>query len=142
MARMADARAQYAQNMVTTTPERLVTMLYDRMVRDLIAAEQAIADGDREIANREIQHAQLILIELLNSLDEPAWPAAGGLSALYSWMIEQLLQANLHKDAAPVRACRELVEPLAEAWHQAAGRSAAQQARPASPLSGSVATAV
>ena len=127
MARMADVRAQYAQSVVTTTPERLVTMLYDRLVRDLVAAEQAIVDGDIERSNAELKHAQEIVIELLHSLDTKAWGAAKQLSTLYAWLIEQLLQANIRKDGQQVRVCRELIEPLAEAWHQAAGRVAAQQ---------------
>ena len=130
MARMADVRAQYSQSVVTTTPERLVTMLYDRLVRDLVAGEQAIVQGDVELSNTELKHAQEIVIELLHSLDTKMWGAASQLSTLYAWLIEQLLQANVRKDAKQVRACRELIEPLAEAWHQAAGRVAAQQTRP------------
>jgi flagellar protein FliS len=128
MARMADVRSAYTKDKVTTTPERLITMLYDRLVRDLLAAEQAIADRDRETANAELQHAQAIIIELLHALDTNAWPAGKGLSTLYAWLIEQLLQANVRQDAEQVRTCRELIEPLCDAWHQAVatlGRSAA-----------------
>lgn len=142
MARMADVRAQYAQNIVTTTPERLVTMMYDRLVRDLVGAEQSIVDGDRETANREIQHAQLILIELLHALDQNAWRAAKGLGSLYSFLIEQLLQANFRKDAAQVRTCRELVEPIADAWHQAAGRVAAERNRQPAGVVQSISAAI
>lgn len=123
MARMADVRSAYASDKVTTSSERLVTMLYDRLVRDLVAAEQAIVDRDVESSNHELQHAQAILIELLHALDVKAWPAAKELSTLYSWLLEQLLQANVRKDADQVRHCRELIEPLADAWHQAAARA-------------------
>ena len=143
MARMADVRAQYAESVVMTTPERLVTMLYDRLVRDLVAAEQAIGDGDIERSNAELKHAQEIVIELLHSLDTKAWPAAKELSELYAWTIQELMQANVRKDATQVRACRSLFEPLAEAWHQAAGRVAAQQnARPATAPGPSMSAAV
>jgi flagellar protein FliS len=142
MARMADVRARYAQNVVTTTPERLVTMLYDRLVRDLVAAEQAIIDQDVEVSNRELQHAQQIVIELLHALDVKAWTAAKELSALYAFVLQQLMQANARKDAEQVRTCRELIEPIAEAWHQAAGRVAAQATRVETHLGGSVGAAV
>lgn len=135
MARMADVRAQYAENIVTTSPERLVTMMYDRLVRDLVGAEQSILDGDVEQSNYEVQHAQHIVIELLHALDHKAWPAAKELSALYVYLLEQLLQANVRKDAAQVRACLELVEPIADAWHQAAGRVATQQQPRVQPTS-------
>ena len=129
MARMADVRNAYARDKVTTTPERLVTMLYDRLVRDLVYAEQALTDGDREVANRELQHAQDIVMELVNALDIAAWPPAEQLQSLYLWIMQELINANLRKDAARVRVCRDLVEPLAEAWHAAAGR-VADRARP------------
>lgn len=119
MARMAAVRAQYAEHTVTTTPERLVTMLYDRLVRDLVAGEQALADGDREGSNRELLHAQSILVELLASLDRDAWSGGDRLAGLYVWLVEQLMQANARRDAAQVRSCRTLVEGLADAWHQA-----------------------
>ena len=137
MARMADVRSAYASDRVTTSPERLVTMLYDRLVRDLVAAEQAIADRDVETSNRELQHAQAIVIELLHALDVKAWPAAKELSTLYSWIIEQLLQANVRKDADQVRSCRSLIEPLGEAWHQAAGRATNRTVQPGVSLPGS-----
>ena len=82
MARMADGRALYAKDKVTTTPERLITMLYDRLSRDLVAADQAMADGDRETANLELIHAQEIVGELLGALDQKAWSGASQLAQL------------------------------------------------------------
>lgn len=126
MARMADVRSTYAKDKVTTTPERLITMLYDRLVRDLVAAEQAIADRELETSNRELQHAQAIVMELLNALDVGSWQPATQLQALYVWLMQELINANLTNDSDRVRGCRELVEPLAEAWHHAAARMAAR----------------
>lgn len=123
MARMA-GREIYANEKVTTTPERLVTMLYDRLVRDLVAAEQAMVDGDRETWNNEIVHAQEIVAELLGALDMKAWTGSEQLGQLYAWLLQQLLHANIDGDVELVVHCRGLVEPLAEAWHTAAARLA------------------
>lgn len=120
MARMADARTLYASDKVTTTPERLITMLYDRLVRDLLAAEDAIERDERAAANDEITHAQAILFELLEALRLDAWSGAVGLAQLYTWLVIELMQAVTAEDADRIRACRRIVEPLAEAWHQAA----------------------
>ena len=125
MARMADGRALYAREKVTTTPERLITMLYDRLIRDMVAADQAMADGNREAANLELIHAQEIVGELLAALDQKSWSGGPQLAQLYSWLLQQLLHANIHQDRELLEHCRRLVEPLAEAWHQAAGRSTA-----------------
>ncbi|HEV7861914.1 MAG TPA: flagellar protein FliS [Acidimicrobiia bacterium] len=42
------------------------------------------------------------------------------MAALYQFMVTELLEANVRKDAAKVASVRELVEPLRDAWHQAA----------------------
>jgi flagellar protein FliS len=41
----------------TASPARLVTMLYDRLVRDLTTAETALARSDIEGANNALIHA-------------------------------------------------------------------------------------
>lgn len=133
MARMADVRAQYTEQTVTTTPERLVTMLYDRLVRDLVAAEQAIANRDREGANTELVHAQAVVFELFGGLNVDAWAGAPQLANLYLWIIQRLVHANAGQDVAIVRECRELIEPLADAWHSAVGQLAAGRGSYASP---------
>ena len=120
MARMAAVREAYSNDRVVTTPERLVTMLYDRLVRDLLGAEAAIERHDVGAAHDGLVHAQEIIFELLSALDTRAWDGARELASLYTWLLNQLATANLRKDAAAVADCRKLIEPLAEAWHAAA----------------------
>jgi flagellar secretion chaperone FliS len=120
MARTAAVRNAYASDTVVTTPERLITMLYDRLARDLHGAEAAIAAGDVPAANAQLVHAQDIIFELLSALDVDAWEGAPQLASLYTWLLNQLADANLRKDALIVKQCRSLVEPLGEAWHAAA----------------------
>lgn len=124
MARMAAVRDAYSSDSVVTTPERLITMLYDRLARDLVGGEAAIERCDREAANSLLIHAQEIVFELLSSLDLDAWDSAIDLARLYAWMLRHLAEANVEQDAAKVRHVRSLVEPLAEAWHAAANEVA------------------
>ncbi|MGZ4634679.1 MAG: flagellar export chaperone FliS [Oryzihumus sp.] len=117
----AAARARYAQESVgTASPARLVTMLYDRLVRDLGAAELALAVPDLESAHHQLIHAQDIVRELAAGLDLSLWPEGEGLASLYDWLVKRLTEANLRKDAVIVAECRGIVEPLREAWHDAA----------------------
>lgn len=117
----AAARSTYARNAVdTASPDRLLVMLYDRLLRDLSNAEQAIADGTPARANAELQHAQQIVLELRTSLDVDAWSGGPGLEQLYTYLHGELVVANVEKDAARVATCRTLVEPLRDAWRQAA----------------------
>ena len=114
-------RKRYVGESVSTaSPERLVTMLYDRLVRDLKMAELALLAGDNSGANNQLIHAQDIIWELLAGLDTTAWSGAPGLASLYQFLISELLAANISKDAQRVATCRGLVEPLREAWHHAA----------------------
>jgi flagellar protein FliS len=133
MARMAAVRAEYAKDKVTTSPERLVTMLYDRLVRDLVGAEQALLDHDVEGAHRDLVHAQDILTELLGALDQAAWSGAPQLASLYVWVLGELMQANVHKDVQRVTRCRTLMAPLAEAWHGAAAAVATRHGQVEGP---------
>jgi flagellar secretion chaperone FliS len=104
----------------TVSPARLVTMLYDSLVNDLVRAEQALGGTDRQEVNERLLHAQAIVTELRVSLDVSAWEGGPALAGLYDFVLRELIDANVNRDAAKVAACRELVEPLRDAWHQAA----------------------
>lgn len=121
MTTAAQLRSRYTRDSVTTaSPVRLVTMLYDRLARDLDDAEFAIEMANPQSAHTALRHAQDIVQELSNSLDVGRWSGGEGLANLYTWLIEQLIAANSTKDASLLAGCREVVEPLREAWHEAA----------------------
>jgi len=127
-------RNRYVGDSVSTaSPGRLVTMLYDRLVRDLVAAEAALAAADLENASNNLIHAQEIVWELAAGLDPTKWSGGPALAALYQFMLAELLDANVKKDAAKVVSVRGLVEPLADAWRQAADLSAGTDAFAAIP---------
>jgi flagellar protein FliS len=114
-------RDRYVQDAIATaSPARLLTMLYDRLVRDLNGAELAIMSGDLSEANSHLMHAQDIVLELRTSLDTTVWRGGPGLSELYSYIYGELIQANVRKEKQRVTACLKLVEPLRDAWHEAA----------------------
>jgi flagellar protein FliS len=114
-------RNRYMSNSVATaSPARLVTMLYDALVRDLVVAEQAIGEADYFATNEKLCHAQEIVIELQSGLDATAWDGGTALGALYTFLHTELVTANASKDGERVAACRRLVEPLADAWREAA----------------------
>jgi flagellar protein FliS len=125
MTTAAQLRSRYARESVTTaSPVRLVTMLYDRLARDLDDAEFAISMANPQSAHTALRHAQDIVQELASSLDVGRWSGGEGLQSLYTWLLEQLVAANLTKDASRVIECRVVVEPLREAWHEAANAQA------------------
>ena len=61
-------------------------------------------------------------MELRCSLDVDAWSGGPGLAALYTYLLTELIQANLAADADSVARCRSHIEPLRDAWTEAAMR--------------------
>lgn len=117
----ASLRARYLGDTVTTaSPQRLLVMLYDRLALDLERAGTALAAGDRRAAGEQLSHAQEIVIELHSSLVVDAWEGGPRLAALYSWLLTELVQANVKGDRNRVASCLQVVEPLRDAWRQAA----------------------
>jgi flagellar protein FliS len=104
----------------TASPQRLLVMLYDRLALDLERAQAALTAGDRAEANLQLQHAQDIVLELRTSLQVDAWEGGPRLAALYSWLLGELVQANVKADRNRVASCLQVVEPLRDAWRQAA----------------------
>ncbi len=125
----ASLRARYMGDAVTTaSPQRLLVMLYDRLALDLERAQAAFTAGDRTEANLQLQHAQDIVLELHSSLQVDAWESGPRLAALYSWLLGELVQANVKADRNRVASCLQVVEPLRDAWRQAAASLAAAPA--------------
>jgi flagellar protein FliS len=119
-------RDRYLQDSIdTASPAKLLLMLYDRLVLDLMKGEESLRAGDREESHERLTHAQEIVIELRTSLDVDAWSGAPALANLYGWMLTELIGANIARDADRVAACRALVEPLRDAWREAAAAAVA-----------------
>jgi flagellar protein FliS len=114
-------RDRYLQDSINTaSPAKLLLMLYDRLVLDLMQGEEAMRAEDREQAHEKVTHAQEIVMELRISLDVEAWSGAPGLANLYGYLLTELIGANIARDPERVAACRGLVEPLRDAWREAA----------------------
>jgi len=117
----AAQRARFVSTSVTTaSPATLLVMLYDRVVLDLQRAESAQRAGDRSSAHAALVHAQDVVAELTSCLDVDAWDGAPGLLSLYTYLTTELVAANTGGDPERTASCRLLVEPLRDAWREAA----------------------
>ncbi|MEU4618636.1 flagellar export chaperone FliS [Actinoplanes sp. NPDC023801] len=117
-------RERYLQESINTaSPARLLIMLYDRLILDLMHGEEALRNDDRNLAHEKITHAQEIVLELRVTLDMDAWEGAPGLASLYGFVLTELIGANIKRDADRVASCRTLLEPLRDAWRDAASAS-------------------
>lgn len=117
---LAGPRRAYAEMTLTTaSPARLVTMLYDRLSRDLTEAVDALDSQSLSKAHDTLVHAQEIVAALKAALDPTVWDGARQLADIYTFLLERLVAANVRKDATMVRECLGIVEPLRDAWHTA-----------------------
>ena len=124
MSMMGGAQARRAQlnreAVLSATPVRLLTMLYDRLLLDLGRTEIAQNIEDWAVASENLLHAQAIVSELSTSLNQDAWEGGEGLFALYTYVSNALMSANIHRDVARTREAIALLEPLRQTWHEAA----------------------
>ncbi len=112
--------AQYRTNAIETAPgPQLLVMLYDRLAADIAVADRAMEERDYFVANETVQHAQKIVSVLRHSLDPDGFEGGQQLLALYDFLIQHLVEANLEKDQAKIRECGSIVAPLQRAWHLA-----------------------
>jgi flagellar protein FliS len=126
MSAAASVRARYFSDGVSTaSPQQLLVMLYDRLALDLERGQAALESGDRQTASDQLKHAQDIVIELRASLDVDAWEGGPRLAGIYAWLLTELIQANVKGDLRRVADCRKIVEPLRDAWREAAASLAA-----------------
>jgi flagellar protein FliS len=125
-----------ADAIMSASPMRLLTMLYDRLLLDLDRAEKAHETKSWAVASTNLLHAQDIVTELISSLKVDAWDGGERLLALYNYVAGALIDANVKRDTARIRESIELLEPLRQAWHEASTELTATQPPAPRPVSG------
>lgn len=115
----AYAYDQYQKTTVETmSPGKLLLMLYDGMIKYLRNAGEAINNQNISVAHDNIVAAQNILVELMATLNMD-YKISESLLALYEFMYNQLVEANIKKDGQLITEVQELVIDLRQTWDQA-----------------------
>lgn len=118
----AQAAASYQRNAVlTASPEKLVKLLYDGVIKNLEKSKLGLADAKTARSpevGQSLSRAMGILGELRASLDH----AAGGqiakdLDRLYEFSLDQLSQANLTRTPTGVTNALQVMRTLQEGWN-------------------------
>ncbi|WP_018990303.1 flagellar export chaperone FliS [Aromatoleum toluclasticum] len=102
----------------TADPHKLILMLFDGAILSIATAAAAMERNDISTKGQSISKAiEIIVNGLKASLDPVAGgELAGRLDALYVYMGERLLYANLHNNRAALDEVRNLLATLREAW--------------------------
>ena len=104
---------------LTAPPERLVVMLYDGARRFLFQASAAMAEGRYPAASERLRRAELILDELLGTLNlEAGGEVASNLQGLYVFFLGQLNEGRLERDHTKLDWVNSQLAELREAWSQ------------------------
>ncbi|HKU11017.1 MAG TPA: flagellar export chaperone FliS [Sinomonas sp.] len=132
----ARARQQYSRDAIlSASPARLLTMLYDRLLLDLHRASAAQEAAQWQAASENLRHAQDIVADLTATLRPGTWDGAEDLRGIYDYVRTALINANIHRDVARTREAITLLEPLRQSWHAAAASLAAEEPTPSGSLS-------
>jgi flagellar protein FliS len=110
--------ARYRQLQVeTASPAQLLVMLYDGAIRFLTAALEKMASGELEPRHTNLIKAQKIITELLGSLNmKEGGEVSANLQRLYTYMLQQLVEANLHDQPRPIEEVVGMLRELRESW--------------------------
>jgi len=105
------------QDVLTASPIDLIIMLYDALKKNLVLGKRSIEKQNIPNAHNHLIKAQLILSELMNSLDMN-YEISSELFELYQYSLRTLEQANLKKDPEPIGPIIELVDEIRSAWKE------------------------
>lgn len=118
-----DISKYLTQEVMTASPAKLVSMLYDKVVLSLKEAIAAIESGDIESRWRANARAMEIVTHMWSTLDvEKGGEIARNLESLFSFMLIRLPEIDIRNDPEPAREVIGLIEPLRDAWRELARR--------------------
>lgn len=116
----AYSRLGLESDVLSASPHRLITLLFDGADTAIRTAAVCLQDGDAAGRGKAISRAlDIVNNGLLAALDhERGGEVAANLASLYDYVARQLLRANLHADAAALDEAGSLLREIASAWRE------------------------
>lgn len=134
-------RAYQEADLQSMSKEKLIVLLYRKMIEHLTVAAQ-VAGKDRPEMSRRLSLTQRIVSELRGALDHSVGgEIAANLDSIYDYVFNEILSMQIDNDATHSANCQRVLQPLLNAWSEipsgAAERELGQVAQsgtnPASP---------
>ena len=118
----ASQAASYREmEILSASPERLVVLMFDSLVVHLHRARIAIEANDVTLRTVSLSKARALVSELLSTLEfERGGAIARDLGSLYRFMLGELVEAGLLRDAMHVARVTQIAELLREGFTGAA----------------------
>ena len=99
--------------------QQLTALLYEGLIESLEAAITLIEQKNYIDANKRLQKANDILRRFGVGLKYDAGIIAHQLDALYNYMAERLIEANMKKDISIIKEVLQLITTISSAWNEA-----------------------
>jgi flagellar secretion chaperone FliS len=100
-------------------PSQLIVMLYDRAIKGMADAIDAIGRGDIEARYSAATCTAEIVSQLYLSLDmEQGGEIADSLAGLYNFVLTRIPRINFANDVDAARQVIALLTPVRDAWHE------------------------
>lgn len=109
----------YAQNNVgVESPEKLIQMMYEGILRFNMQAKRSINEGDIERRTYWINRSSAVFSELISILDFTQGNVAHYLSGLYMYQLQLLVEANIQNNSEKLDEINGVMKGLLEAWRE------------------------
>jgi flagellar protein FliS len=109
----------YAQNNIgIESPQKLIEMMYEGVLRFNAQAKKAIKDENIEKKTYWINRAVAVIAELISVLDVKQGEIALYLDGLYNYEIRLLMQANMNDDSSKLDEVSNVFKSLLEVWRE------------------------
>lgn len=110
---------------LSASPGRLVVMMFDHLMVQFERARIAMERQDIELQTTSICKARAIVSELLATLDfEKGGEIAAQLSALYTFMLSEMVDIGMRRDSVGVSRLALIAADLREGFSGAAAQEA------------------
>lgn len=121
------AYSAYSQNhMSIESPEKLIKMLYEGVLKFTAQAKRAMQIQDKEKSVYWINRSSAIFAELINSLNYDGGTVAHYLSGLYIQQIKLLGECNITGDTQKLDEVIHVTKTLLEVWNEKTAYELAQ----------------
>ncbi len=112
---------QYQQTQVSTSsPEKILLMLYDGAINFSRIAMEKAANGDKSERGKYVSKAQAIVAELMNTLDHDVGGAiAERLTQLYMYIIHEYIKANVNNSVTSLENTVKILGMMRDTWAEA-----------------------
>ena len=133
--------SRYLENdVLSRSPEWLVTLIYEALLTNLRRAALQIESGDLEGKASSLGRASALVTELMATLDhDRGGDLADRLASLYAYFALEIMNIGRSLNATNLSGLIEMLEELHGAWTQAAEQVAPRSGAPRRNLSVSAA---